>query len=107
GVRLGALSPTDEWRLAATLSAPAAPQTAMGCSMIERMAGGREEAPASQTEADDKEGGYGTRAKGDEGSMGKPSGGAQRYGVKGPADSDHSEPMATAAPAAPAAEPAP
>lgn len=108
GVRLGALSPTDEWRLAATLSAPAAPQTAMGCSKIERMAGGREEAPASQTEADNKEGGYGTRAKGDEGSMGKPSGGgAHRYGVNGPADSDDSQPLATAAPAAPAAEPAP
>ena len=39
-------------------------------------------------QADDKEGGTGTRAKGEEGSMGKPAGGdiGPRYGVRGPAD---------------------
>lgn len=108
GVRLGALSPTDEWRLSKTLSAPAIPQTAMGCSKIERTLGGSDEAPASQT--GDMEGGEGTRAKSEEGSMGNPTraGGKSRYGVPGPADNSDPQAVATATPAAPvAAEPAP
>ncbi len=87
GVRLGMLSPDQEWRLSQTLAAPAVPQVAMGCSKLERTLGGdSEEAPASVS--DDRQGGTGTRAKGEEGSMGKPSGNAspKRYGVRGPSD---------------------
>lgn len=48
-----------------------------------------EAAPASV--ADNKEGGTGTRAKGEEGSMGNPGAGSnRRYGVRGPADSSGS-----------------
>ena len=43
---------------------------------------------AEETEADNKEGGTGTRAKGEEGSMGRPSarGANKRYAVQGPTD---------------------
>ena len=42
----------------------------------------------AETNADNKEGGTGTRAKGEEGSMGNPNTKAtgNRYGVQGPAD---------------------
>jgi tetratricopeptide (TPR) repeat protein len=43
-----------------------------------------EEAPP----ADNKEGGTGTRAKGEEGSMGRPASKGARYGVQGPRDND-------------------
>lgn len=73
-----------------------------------------EEAPSAVAAAlsDNKEGGTGTRAKGEEGSMGNPNTRTtnNRYGVKGPADSmkelapqspSRDEAQATAAPAAP------
>ena len=59
------------------------------------------EAAPADSMADNKEGGTGTRAKGEEGSMGAPakSSGA-RYGVQGPRDNP--APPSAAAPAAPA-----
>ncbi|HSO31374.1 MAG TPA: AgmX/PglI C-terminal domain-containing protein [Labilithrix sp.] len=39
---------------------------------------------ATSASADNKEGGTGTRAKGEEGSMGNPRGAGQRFGVQGP-----------------------
>lgn len=102
GVRLGMLSPDQEWRLSQTLAAPAAPQVAMGCSKLERSLGGdSDEAPASAPPEEDRQGGTGTRAKGDEGSMENPHGNtSNRYGVRGP--SDDPSPAAQAAPAVPA-----
>jgi hypothetical protein len=46
------------------------------------------ESPTTDNKADNKEGGTGTRAKGEEGSMGNPNTTAtgKRYGVQGPAD---------------------
>ena len=59
---------------------------------------------AAQSSADNKEGGSGTRAKGEEGSMGNPSKqGGQRYGVRGPSDSPAAP--AAAASGAPATTP--
>ncbi len=57
---------------------------------------------AAGASADNKEGGTGTRAKGEEGSMGNPNAraGGNRYGVQGPSD-------APASPVAVAASPAP
>jgi Ca-activated chloride channel family protein len=40
--------------------------------------------PAAMARAADQEGGTGTRAKGEEGSMGNPKAGGKRYGVQGP-----------------------
>ncbi|MEZ4372690.1 MAG: VIT domain-containing protein [Polyangiaceae bacterium] len=105
GVRLGMLSPDQEWRLSQTLAAPAVPQVAMGCSKLERTLGGDSEqsspASAPPMDEDDRQGGTGTRAKGDEGSMGKPSGNTgQRYAVRGPSDNAEPEAAAQAAPPA-------
>ena len=58
-----------------------------------RLHGSSDDAPmeASASSADNKEGGTGTRAKGEEGSMGNPSAGSnRRYAVRGPADSSGS-----------------
>jgi hypothetical protein len=48
----------------------------------------KETEQVSENNADNKEGGTGTRAKGEEGSMGNPNTKAtgNRYGVQGPAD---------------------
>lgn len=96
GVRLGMLSPDQEWRLSQTLAAPAAPRVAMGCSKLERSLGGEDEPPTATASDEERQGGTGTRAKSDEGSMGS------RYGVRGPADNPTplEEPPAQPAPAA-------
>ena len=61
----------------------------------------REPSAASEVTADNKEGGSGTRAKGEEGSMGNPAQekAAVRYAVRGPADNP--EPVSAAAAPAP------
>ncbi|MCB9606722.1 MAG: VWA domain-containing protein [Polyangiaceae bacterium] len=103
GVRLGMLSPDQEWRLSQTLAAPGVPQVAMGCSKLERSLGGDSEqsAPASAPPEEDRQGGTGTRAKGDEGSMGRSNGTtSNRYGVRGPSDEPEPEAPAQAAPLA-------
>jgi hypothetical protein len=46
----------------------------------------REAEQVTESNADNKEGGTGTRAKGEEGSMGNPHPGGSRYGVQGPSD---------------------
>jgi tetratricopeptide (TPR) repeat protein len=62
---------------------------------------------ATDSSADRKEGGTGTRAKGEEGSMGNPNSKAteQRFGVRGPSNESPPAAAATMAAAAPAAEP--
>lgn len=51
----------------------------------------QEKAPeeVAESSADNKEGGTGTRAKGEEGSMGNPNARGSRFGVQGPADDSH------------------
>ena len=58
----------------------------------------RGELAASASESDNKEGGTGTRAKGEEGSMGNPNSKAtgQRYGIRGPEERSPSEQKANA-----------
>jgi tetratricopeptide (TPR) repeat protein/Mg-chelatase subunit ChlD len=62
GVKLSALTPAEERSIVATL-APPSPVLAMGCSKMS------DDAPSAAA-IDNKEGGYGTRAKGEEGAMG-------------------------------------
>ena len=60
---------------------------AFGLELAERALEARETEQIAEAEADNREGGTGTRAKGEEGSMGNPSSHSNsRYGVRGPAD---------------------
>lgn len=73
GVTLGALDVAGEHRLLDSLSPPVVSMA--GCSKSDRFVGS-EAAPVSQSteaQSNNKEGGYGTRAKGEEGSMGAPA----------------------------------
>jgi len=65
GRKLTALDPVTERRLAARHAAPPAPLTAFGCKLDSES----EPSPAAQTKSE-RQGGTGTRAKGEEGSMG-------------------------------------
>ncbi|MBI5534402.1 MAG: AgmX/PglI C-terminal domain-containing protein [Deltaproteobacteria bacterium] len=66
---------------------PISPFALAGCSKRSKYEQ-RETEQVAESRADNKEGGTGTRAKGEEGSMGNPSapGANKRYGVAGPAD---------------------
>ncbi len=95
GVRLSALTPVAEARLTETLSAPALPAVAVGCSRKDAPNADEDDTAAAQTEQpstavadeDNRLGGTGTRAKGEPAepeaeATPKPS--RHRYGVRGP-----------------------
>ncbi|MBK7579408.1 MAG: AgmX/PglI C-terminal domain-containing protein [Myxococcales bacterium] len=80
GTRFGIITPVTSYYV------PTAKELAEERRMA-RSIEDREEEQVEETSADNKEGGTGTRAKGEEGSMGNPKGGSnRRYGVAGPAD---------------------
>ena len=70
---------------------PAAPRKTLSWGFLSKSDDGK---PATDVWADNKEGGTGTRAKGEEGSMGSPNAKANgnRYGVAGPAAPRRAEP---------------
>ncbi|MBW2453356.1 MAG: hypothetical protein JRI68_02545 [Deltaproteobacteria bacterium] len=99
GVRLSALDDTKERRLRGVLhSAPPSAPFAYGCAKAApeaepSVATAAEEVDRTVAETDNKEGGLGTRAKGEEGSMGNPNSRltGNRYGVAGPVDTPTEE----------------
>ncbi len=108
GPQLGALEADAEWRIGERHAAPIVAPAVFGCSR-EDFASIAQKSEASEESADNKEGGTGTRAKGEEGSMGdsnSPSGLWQ--GSKPAVATEDREAEEVEAPAALAAdEPAP
>jgi tetratricopeptide (TPR) repeat protein len=100
GVRLSALTPAIEREL--TMPGAEAPRSMMGCDVLLLRSKSDEEpaeAPQIDRPADNKEGGTGVRAKGDDGSMGSPTPTPptdlepNRYGTPGPGGDPHAPPL--------------